>query len=225
MKKMLLAAALATLGFATAANATTWTQWSDTFTTGSTSGTASGTLGGVGVSYSGELENLFFNYPSWTPTTSYVGGIVTTAPPPAGGILQLFGDQGATDTITFSSAVTNPIVAIWSLGAAGNTAQFDFTATPIFQAGGPSAEYGGASISVIGDKVFGAEGNGTVAFFGKYSSITFTNPSFENWYGFTVGTAGSVVPEPSTWAMMGLGFAGLGFAGLRRSVKARAAIA
>ena len=36
---------------------------------------------------------------------------------------------------------------------------------------------------------------------------------------------GSVVPEPSTWAMMLLGFAGLGFAGYRQTRKARAASA
>jgi PEP-CTERM motif len=36
---------------------------------------------------------------------------------------------------------------------------------------------------------------------------------------------GSVVPEPSTWAMMLLGFAGLGFAGYRRARNARAASA
>jgi hypothetical protein len=33
------------------------------------------------------------------------------------------------------------------------------------------------------------------------------------------------VPEPATWAMMGLGFAAVGYAGLRRSSKSRAAIA
>ncbi len=32
----------------------------------------------------------------------------------------------------------------------------------------------------------------------------------------------ATVPEPSTWAMMMLGFAGLGFAGYRRSRKAAA---
>jgi hypothetical protein len=35
--------------------------------------------------------------------------------------------------------------------------------------------------------------------------------------------SGSVVPEPSTWAMMLLGFAGLGFAGYRHARKARPA--
>ena len=37
--------------------------------------------------------------------------------------------------------------------------------------------------------------------------------------------SGSVVPEPSTWAMMLLGFAGLGFAGYRRASQARPASA
>jgi PEP-CTERM motif len=33
----------------------------------------------------------------------------------------------------------------------------------------------------------------------------------------------SIVPEPSTWAMMVIGFAGLGFAGYRRAREPRAA--
>ena len=36
---------------------------------------------------------------------------------------------------------------------------------------------------------------------------------------------GVMIPEPSTWAMMLLGFAGLGFAGYRRARKARPASA
>jgi PEP-CTERM motif len=38
---------------------------------------------------------------------------------------------------------------------------------------------------------------------------------------FTIGTA---VPEPSTWAMMLIGFAGLGYASYRRSKKNAAAL-
>jgi hypothetical protein len=34
--------------------------------------------------------------------------------------------------------------------------------------------------------------------------------------------AASTVPEPSTWAMMVLGFVGLGYAAFRRNSKARA---
>jgi hypothetical protein len=37
--------------------------------------------------------------------------------------------------------------------------------------------------------------------------------------------SGAVIPEPSTWAMMLIGFAGLGFAGYRHARKARPAIA
>jgi hypothetical protein len=45
-----------------------------------------------------------------------------------------------------------------------------------------------------------------------------TNPS--EWLVDDVSVTGSAVPEPSTWAMMLLGFAGLGFAGYRRTRKA-----
>ena len=42
-------------------------------------------------------------------------------------------------------------------------------------------------------------------------------------FNATFSLSGSVIPEPSTWAMMLLGFAGLGFAGLRASRKLRSA--
>jgi hypothetical protein len=38
-------------------------------------------------------------------------------------------------------------------------------------------------------------------------------------------TAASVIPEPSTWVMLALGFAGLGYAAIRRNVKDKAALA
>jgi hypothetical protein len=49
-----------------------------------------------------------------------------------------------------------------------------------------------------------------------FTTVTFatTGTAFE----FTLGS----VPEPSTWAMMVLGFAGLGYAAFRRNLKGRA---
>ena len=111
------------------------------------------------------------------------------------------------------------MIAIWSLGTPSQQAEFIFSATAILEAGGPSAEYSGSSIVVLGDKVTGKEGNGTVAFIGTYKTITFTTPEFEDWYGFTVGATD--VPETSTWAMMLLGLGGLGYASLRNVTKSR----
>ena len=227
MKALLLTAAIASVGFATAANATVWTIWSPTYTTGLTGATATGT---GGVSYDGEIRpgitnpacgGICFGYPSWTPTSTWIGGLVTSAPPPADGTIQIAGGAGTgVDTITFSKPVVDPVIAIWSLGsgasAHGVPAEFIFTQTPTLEAGGMSHEYGGESLSVSGHTVSGYEANGSVAFLGTYSSISWTNPEKESWYGFTVGYA-SVVPELSTWAMMTLGFAGLGFAGFRGS--------
>jgi hypothetical protein len=42
-------------------------------------------------------------------------------------------------------------------------------------------------------------------------------------YGMDLAFGGAV-PEPSTWAMMLIGFAGLGYAAMRRAGKGRAAL-
>ena len=200
---------------ATSAGAATidWTYWSSP-SPSPTAGSATGAAGGVGVSYSGEVESLVPNYPSWTPVGTFSGGTVGNPPPQLGGVIQLFGDQGndaglVTDTITFSAPVTNPVMAIWSLGQNGIDAQFNFNQPFTIESGGPSAEYAGNPITASGETVFGIEGNGTIQFNGTFSQISWTNPVYEDWYGFTVGAP---VPEPATWAMMLVGFAGLGAA-------------
>jgi PEP-CTERM motif len=43
-------------------------------------------------------------------------------------------------------------------------------------------------------------------------------------FDFSVPGAVPTIPEPSTWAMMLLGFAGLGFAGYRKARSARTAV-
>jgi hypothetical protein len=197
-----------------------WTQWSSTFTQSFTNGgSASGVSGAIGVAYAGELDNLFLNYPSWGPAGTFDGGTISNAPLPTDGIIQLFGGEGTgPNTITFSSAVLNPVMAIWSLGQGGHPTNFTFTTSNIsLESGGPSNEYGGLPITLAGNVVTGIEGNGTIQFNGLVNSITWTNTSPENWYGFTVGTAGVAggVPEPAAWSLMIGGF-GLAGAALRR---------
>jgi hypothetical protein len=104
-------------------------------------------------------HNDVANYPSWTPATTWADGVVVNnAPVSSNGIMQLFGGNTNVNTLTFSTALVNPVIAIWSLGSSGNPASFVFNATPVLLSGGPSAEYGGSSISVSGNTVSGSEG-------------------------------------------------------------------
>jgi hypothetical protein len=186
-----------------------WNAW-----TSATGGTIAPDSIGVtfAIAGTGSVDNLVSNYPSYTPTTTYADGtVVNNAPVSADGIIQLAGGNTNVNTVTFSKPVVNPVMAIWSLGSGGTTAQFDFiSATPMLVSGGPSAEYGGKSITISGNDVSGAEGNGTIQFIGTFTSLSWTNPAYEFWYGFDVGAAGvgssgapSGVPEPSTLALFG----------------------
>jgi hypothetical protein len=192
---------------------TMWTDWTAATPSTGTSGngSASGSVAGVGVSYSGELIADVINGTSniWSPNTSFTGGTVTASPSVVGDDLRLDGAFTGTNTITFASPVTNPLFAIWSLGNGGNPASFTFGATPTLEAGGPSSGFGGSSITVLGNVVSGVEGNGVVQFTGTFSSISWTDtPEF--FYAFTVGVNGpSAVPEPTSLTFVGLGLAGL----------------
>jgi hypothetical protein len=83
----------------------------------------------------------------------------------------------------------------------------------------------GADLVALGQGVLG-EGQQSVPADNQLVTITglgpFTQVAFAttgNAFEFSLGTA---IPEPSTWAMMALGFAGLGYAAFRRNSKARA---
>ncbi|EAQ34012.1 hypothetical protein NB311A_10208 [Nitrobacter sp. Nb-311A] len=212
--KKLLSALLSAFMLASAASAAsaavvTWTTWDST---------SSGTAAPITVTYSGPAAELVTNYPSYTPSATFAdGGLVDNAPVAANGILKIFGGNTSTQTLTFSQAVVNPVFAIWSLGQPGIDASFVFNQTPTFVSGGPNAEYGGVPITVTGNTVSGMEANGTVMFMGTFTSLSWTNPVFENWYGFNVGFQSvAAVPETSTWIMLILGFCGLGFMACRR---------
>lgn len=203
----------------------TWTNWASA--TSGNPGSAQGTLAlspSITVAYTGQNNGLGSNYPSWTPTATFSGGPVSNAPPSSFNSVRLNGGSTATNTITFSAPVSDPVMAIWSLGAPGRPASFDFTASEPFslQSGGRSAEYGGSSITVSGNDVLGSEGNGVIQFSGDFSQLTWTNPSFEFYYAFTLGVAGPAgpptptVPEPAGVALSGVGFGLLLLGALRR---------
>jgi PEP-CTERM motif len=135
---------------------------------------------------------------------------VRTEPVP--GALQVAlegGDPNLSETISFSSAVVDPYIAIWSLGQGGDTASFVFTDPFTIVACGPSAEYGGGCITESSATVLGAEGNGVIQFSGSFTSISFTTPNSENWYGFTVGEA-AATPEPGSLVLLGTGLLAAG---------------
>ena len=196
--------------------ATIWTDW--TSATGGFPGSALGILNGVGVSYTGEVIGSVLNGSSltWAPNSSFIGGTVTTSPSIVGDDIRLRGSFTGTNTITFASPVENPVFAIWSLGNPGLAASFTFNATPTLEAGGPNSQFGGSSITVLGNVVSGNEGNGVVQFSGTFSSISWTDTP-ENFYAFTVGLNGPLgpgpgpapVPEPMSLTLVGSGLAGL----------------
>ena len=215
------AAALAMSGLANAATID-WNTWSS-----NSAGSISTASGPISVTFSGEMSGQYANYPSWGPSATFADGtIVANGPVASNGIVRLVGGFGlgeaTVDVITFSKPVVNPVFSIWSLGQGGNTASFHFLdATPLFVAGGPSAEYGGSEIEVYGNDVFGTEGNGTVTFVGTFTSISWQNPVAEDWYGFNVGVQGapSAVPEPGSMGMLLAGLTLTGLAARRRSLR------
>jgi len=209
------AAALAASGLAQSATID-WNSW-----TSNSAGSISTTSGPLAVTYSGQMSGFYTNYPSWGPSSTFAdGSIVANGPTGSDGIIYLTGGSTTVvDTVTFSQAVTDPVFSIWSLGQNGDTASFNFIgATPVLVSGGPGAEYGGQSITVSGNNVYGEEGDGTVEFVGTFKSISWTNPTYENWYGFDVGVAGiaAAVPEPGSTGLLLAGLTLVGLAARRR---------
>jgi hypothetical protein len=224
---LLLAACAISTSALAHADTIAWTNWSSA--TSGNPGSATGTIGSINVTYSGQTSGLT-NVPSWTPVSTFTGGVVGNAPPHTPTI-QLQGGSAITETITFSSTVVDPIFAIWSLGAPGAPATFDFSSKSgqafNLLGGGPSTEFNGSALTSTGSVVHGSEGNGLVQFAGSFDSISFTTPNFENYYAFTVGydatlTGGGTpgpVPEPATLSLFGLGLAAVPL--IRRSLSRR----
>lgn len=215
-----LAGALATLLAASTAHAqVNWTDW-----TSSTATTVTGTLTAgatpVGVTYTGpyyfrQLDCSPGNGDYWTP---YASTYLPNAPTNCEMIA--LGD-GGTNTIAFSSTVTNPYFALVSWNLNPNVPVTFNGPVEVINSG--PGNFGSGTMTVMGNSIyFSGEVHGTFRLLGNYDSITFTDQT-EYWHGFTVGAEGlaatATTPEPSTYVLFASGLLGVvGMARRRRRV-------
>jgi hypothetical protein len=214
-------AACAVLACAGAANAaTTWTDWVNADTLGSSAAnTVKGTLavgGGVDVVYAGPTDVVELSGAGWWGVAGTPDPYATTGAPDQKDIIRIVGGDRSTYKISFSKPVIDPVMAILSLGQNGYVVTYDFAQTPTLLDSG-AGWWGGCAtcLSVAGNVVTGTEGHGVVMFKGTYSELSWTTPIYEYWHGFTVGVAGAV-PEPQTWALLAAGLGVLSAVGKRR---------
>ena len=97
------------------------------------------------------------------------------------------------------------------------------------------AQKGFGEIGVLNDYSVSVTGSAGGLGSGQYSATldpeVIVDPSFPNASAYSIvfspnvgGSVGSAIPEPSTWAMLIVGFGGLGYAGWRRGRARRAVI-
>jgi PEP-CTERM motif len=192
-----------------------WTDWTTANTT-----SAAGTVNGVGVSFSGNLAPAAqtsggTNFWATNPSI-YTSAGVDNGPTPNSDIIRLTGGTGTgTQTLTFSTPVTDPVMAILSLGQSIASNGVDVPVDYIFSAPFTILNqgigfWGGSPTALTGNltsTLRGLEGHGIIQFSGSFNSISWTMPLGENWHGFTVGTA---VPEPASLMLLGAGLAAIG---------------
>ncbi len=119
-----------------------------------------------------------------------------------GGVASLDGALDITKSASFSLAVGDVFTIMEFASSTGNFATFD---------------YNDASCSFAGGVLGCANGV-------EFTELFAPGDTMLNLVVDNVGVA-PAIPEPSTWAMMILGFAGVGFVGYRRAKKGRAMLA
>ena len=211
------ASALAACAFAVSGVASAvpvaWADW-----TAADETSATGTIGGIGVTFSGNLNppaqvDGGENYWAASPEIFVAPGL-DNAPPDAD-IIRLNGGPGTgLQTITFDAPVTNPVMAIISLGQPGWLVTYNFDAEFDVLNFGPGYWGGPGTLTELpGNVLQGEEGHGLIQFIGTFTSISFTNPVWEDWHGFQIGVPGiASAPGPGMLALLALGLGTFGVA-------------
>ena len=177
---------------------TSWVDWTS-ITIGNPGGSVSGTLNvgaaTINVSYSGEVFNQTQTNGAgtdyYTPVNTYTNSVVQN--PPTNGMITLVGSSTA-DTVTFSSPVTNPVMAFVSLGSPGNYVDFNFNTAFNILSTGPGWWGSGPVLTNLADTLYGAESDGVIQFIGTYTNLSWTVTGVDSYYsGFTLG-----VPNPTS---------------------------
>ncbi len=184
-----------------------WADWTSA-QVGNPNGSVTGTLNfgavTVNVTYSGEVFNTTqlngTGTDYYSPTTTYTTAVVPN--PPLTGMVTFVGGA-AVDTISFSPAISNPILAIMSQGSPGVNVDFAFDSPFQILSTGPGWWGGGPALTQTGNTLHGAESDGLIQFNGTFSSISWTASTGDTYYnGITVG---AVAPATGTGGAAGTG--------------------
>lgn len=177
--------------------------------------TVQGNVGGVGVTYTGDVAFAQLNNSGtyWYTDASQAYGSgseylsATVSNTPLKSDMIALASDGYVNTLTFASPVVNPVMLLVSLGQTPVHTTYHFNTPFSILSDGPGWWGGpGTLLNSGGSTLVGIEGDGTIQFHGSFSSISWTTSSQEYWNGFTIGT----VPDSGmTLTMLGVSIAGL----------------
>jgi len=193
-----------------------WADWiaaTDNFPSTNSFGQFGGVFTGTTVQYVGaSLTTQTLggtNY--WSPSAPYVAGPVTNAPGTVDAVI--LGDFTNSHSITFSSPVTDPVMAIAGLGHDPGSPQSPVLVTWAFSqsfallSGSQPGYFGaGSMVQANATTLQGIDGHGVIRFQGTFSSLAWTTTSGEDSSVFTLG----LIPTPGAAGVLACGLLGVG---------------
>jgi len=171
-----------------------WADWTE-----SAPSVVTGLVGDVAVTYSGAIHfaQTAGGGNFWQPDDAYVSEHVLNGPATSD-IITAGGGDALPYTITFARPVTDPVMAVCSLGSVSLAAAYVFDTPVEILSDGPGYWGDGELVQSDAYTIGGAEAHGVLRFPGTHTSISWQNPVLEIWSGITIGVAESdltAVPE------------------------------